>query len=184
MNVDQRCRQKLGLRVVYSIIPSCGWITWIEDHGFPCVLLQICDWHWMLELALLVPFIKCICCFKYERCQPLSTNCKGKKDHSRYMQKWISCPFFFSRKFDYTYKPEKTHISDFWQKNAKDVTVVTVVTVTSPIWSNRIEVGDLPGAPDDQPLYSADGSANWLDPSAVRGTCFGCEMTTPQVCFT
>ncbi|CAL1137728.1 unnamed protein product [Cladocopium goreaui] len=31
-------------------------------------------------------------------------------------------------------------------------------------------VGDLPGAPDDQPLYSADGSANWLDPSAVRGT--------------
>ncbi|CAK9047209.1 unnamed protein product [Durusdinium trenchii] len=31
-------------------------------------------------------------------------------------------------------------------------------------------VGDLPGAPDDQPLYSADGSASWLDPSAVRGT--------------
>ncbi len=36
------------------------------------------------------------------------------------------------------------------------------------------EVGDLPGAPDDQPLYSADGSASWLDPSAVRGTFFGC----------
>ena len=44
-------------------------------------------------------------------------------------------------------------------------------------WADQIfaiEVGDLPGAPDDQPLYSADGSANWLDPSAVRGTCFGC----------
>lgn len=30
--------------------------------------------------------------------------------------------------------------------------------------------GDLPGAPDDRALYSADGSAMWLEPSAVRGT--------------
>ena len=44
----------------------------------------------------------------------------------------------------------------------------------APLWQASVgEVGDLPGAPDDQPLYSADGSASWLDPSAVRGTFFG-----------
>mmetsp|Transcript_92972 Transcript_92972/g.207692 ORF Transcript_92972/g.207692 Transcript_92972/m.207692 type:complete len:250 (-) Transcript_92972:123-872(-) len=30
-------------------------------------------------------------------------------------------------------------------------------------------VGDMPGAPDDRPLYSADGSATWLDMRLVRG---------------
>lgn len=30
--------------------------------------------------------------------------------------------------------------------------------------------GDLPGAPEDRPLYSADGSAAWLEPQRVRGT--------------
>ncbi|CAE7776508.1 cdo1 [Symbiodinium pilosum] len=31
-------------------------------------------------------------------------------------------------------------------------------------------VGDLSGAPSDRPLYSADGSADWLEAKAVKGT--------------
>ena len=50
----------------------------------------------------------------------------------------------------------------------------TCLVQSGRVWT---KVGDLPGAPDDQPLYSADGSANWLDPSAVRGTSFACKET-------
>eukprot|EP00439_Symbiodinium_sp_Y106_P069619 s1034_g12.t1 len=31
-------------------------------------------------------------------------------------------------------------------------------------------VGDLAGAPSDKPLYSADGSADWLEAQAIKGT--------------
>eukprot|EP00419_Tripos_fusus_P085312 CAMPEP_0172866380 /NCGR_PEP_ID=MMETSP1075-20121228/81952_1 /TAXON_ID=2916 /ORGANISM="Ceratium fusus, Strain PA161109" /LENGTH=236 /DNA_ID=CAMNT_0013715541 /DNA_START=97 /DNA_END=804 /DNA_ORIENTATION=- len=39
--------------------------------------------------------------------------------------------------------------------------------------------GDLPGAPSDQPLYSPDGSAAWLDLQAVRGTLVAGPFSVP-----
>jgi len=39
--------------------------------------------------------------------------------------------------------------------------------------------GDLPGAPSDQPLYSPDGSAAWLDLQSVRGTLVAGPFSVP-----
>jgi len=39
--------------------------------------------------------------------------------------------------------------------------------------------GDLPGAPSDQPLYSPDGSATWLDLQSVRGTLVAGPFSVP-----
>lgn len=46
-----------------------------------------------------------------------------------------------------------------------------VQAIDETVAPSRLQtVGDLAGAPSDKPLYSADGSADWLEAQAIKGT--------------